>query len=71
MPVPLIAWIAAVALAIVVLAFCGYEVAWKARRLRRDLDRLRQLATELHDVQRQTIDVQQRIGEIVATGTAG
>lgn len=35
--IPVIAWLAALALAVVVLGFCGYEIAWKSRRLAADL----------------------------------
>lgn len=41
--VPIVAWIAAGVLAVIVLSFCGYEVTWKARRLRRDVERLDRL----------------------------
>jgi type VI protein secretion system component VasK len=62
--VPLVAWIAALAIAVVVLAFCGYEVTWKARRLRRDVARLRELSAAVEGVQQQVAHVQQRIAAL-------
>lgn len=44
------AWIAAVLLAAVVLAFCAYELSWKSRRLRADLERLAGLSAQLRSV---------------------
>jgi hypothetical protein len=45
--IAIIAWLAAVVLAAVVLGFCLYELAWKARRLRRDLARVTELGDTL------------------------
>ena len=39
--IPIAAWAGALVFAAVVLAFCLYEVSWKARRLQTDLARLR------------------------------
>lgn len=41
------AWLFAIVLAAVLLGFCGYEVAWKSRRLQRDTARLNRLVGEL------------------------
>jgi hypothetical protein len=38
--IALIAWLAAVVVAVVILGFCVYELGWKARRLRADLQAL-------------------------------
>lgn len=38
--IPIAAWAGALVFAAVVLAFCLYEVSWKARRLQGDLARL-------------------------------
>lgn len=49
--VPVIAWLVAAAFAAVVLAFCTYEVVWKARRLQRDLVRLQTLSERVNRLQ--------------------
>ena len=41
------AWAFAVVFALVTLGFAGYELRWKAERLRRDQARLQALAAEL------------------------
>jgi hypothetical protein len=66
-PVALIAWIAALAFAAVVLAFCSYEVHWKARRLRADLERLRQLGDELRRVQDSVAGAQAQLARLGAS----
>ncbi len=38
--IAVIAWLAAVVVALVILGFCAYELVWKARRLRADLQAL-------------------------------
>lgn len=45
--IPLVAWLIAAAVALVVLGFCAYELVWKARRLQRDLGQLQDLAGQL------------------------
>jgi hypothetical protein len=67
--VPIIAWIAAVALAAVVLSFCGYEVWWKARRFQRDLARLDALRERAELVQSQVADIQARTAQVLRTAT--
>jgi hypothetical protein len=42
-----LAWGIAVLVAVVVLGFCLYEIAWKAKRLRKDLAQLESLAGDL------------------------
>jgi hypothetical protein len=59
--VPVAAWCFAAVVALVVLGFCGYEVAWKARRLQRDVRRLQDVAAQLPDLQRELATAQQRI----------
>ncbi|MEO8889353.1 MAG: hypothetical protein ABI301_08090 [Jatrophihabitantaceae bacterium] len=49
--IAVIAWVVALALAVVVLAFCGYEIGWKARRLRTDLVRLQAVTERLQGLQ--------------------
>jgi hypothetical protein len=67
--VPIIAWIAAVALAAVVLSFCGYEVWWKARRFQRDLARLDALRERAEQVQAEIADVQARTAQALRAAT--
>jgi outer membrane murein-binding lipoprotein Lpp len=45
------AWIGAIAVSAVVLAFCAYELIWKGRRLSTDLERLSALSQKLTVVQ--------------------
>lgn len=59
--VPIVAWIAALVLASIVLAFCSYEVWWKARRLQGDLDRLEALNQRVARLQDDVAVVQRRI----------
>jgi type VI protein secretion system component VasK len=59
--VPLIAWIVALAFAAVVLAFCAFEVIWKARRLRADLAGLQALTDRVHGLQHDIVAVQERL----------
>jgi hypothetical protein len=58
--IPLGAWIGAVAIGVVVLAFCGYEIAWKTRRLQNDLRDLGALAAQLTVLRDQAVAAQQR-----------
>jgi hypothetical protein len=55
------AWCFAAVVALVVLGFCGYEVAWKSRRLQRDLRRLQGVADQLADLQGQLAAARQRV----------
>jgi hypothetical protein len=52
------AWIAAVAIAAVVLGFCAYELIWKGKRLSSDLERLAALSAKLDVVQGEVEAVQ-------------
>ncbi len=67
------AWGAAVLIAAVVLGFAGYEVTWKAARLRRDGERLVARGTQLSDVAGQLQRAQQLIADIdqARRGTQG
>ena len=49
--IPIGAWIGAVVVALVVLGFCAYELAWKSRRLRRDVAGLQSLNAQLAELQ--------------------
>jgi hypothetical protein len=59
--IPLVAWLAAVVVAAVVLGFCGYELRWKARRLRRDLTRLQAVVGQFAQLQGELTDAQRRL----------
>ena len=63
--VPIGAWAAAAAVAIVVLGFCAYELTWKTKRLRGDLRRLQALADDTERLRIKLAATQQRIA---ATG---
>ena len=64
--IALIAWLAALGFAVVVLAFCGYEVVWKARRLQRDLATLQTVTTRLQGVQAELAAAQRRLARAAA-----
>jgi hypothetical protein len=59
--IPIGAWAAAALIALVVLGFCGYEVAWKSKRLRSDMQRLNELATQTQELRAELAATQQRI----------
>ena len=65
--VPLLAWAAALVLALVVLGFCAYEIFWKAHRLRGDLDRLRALEGPARELQVGLAAAQVRLARAVET----
>lgn len=58
--VPLAAWIAAFAVAVLVLGFCAYELRWKTQRLNADVGKLQALGAELVRLQGELAVVQQR-----------
>jgi HAMP domain-containing protein len=62
--IALIAWLAAVVVAIVVLGFCGYELIWKARRVKADLRRLGELGDRVEALQAELMTAQQRATRI-------
>ncbi|HEX3336347.1 MAG TPA: hypothetical protein VHS54_07795 [Jatrophihabitans sp.] len=59
--VPLIAWLAALLVAAVVLGFCGYEIIWKAKRLRGDVQALQGMADQIADLRGQLAAAQERM----------
>lgn len=59
----LLVWIGAVVVAAVVLAFCGYELSWKSRRLRTDLQKLTALSEQLGEMQHEVAAMQRRMNE--------
>jgi hypothetical protein len=59
--IAVVAWIVALVLAVVVFAFCAYEIVWKARRLRADLAKLQGVTDRLHLMQTDLATVQRRL----------
>lgn len=62
--VPVFAWIGVLVADLVVLGFCAYEVAWKARRLQRDLAALTALGERAEQLQAQVAALQQRLARL-------
>jgi hypothetical protein len=58
--IPILAWAVAVAVAVVVLGFCAYEIIWKANRLRRDVATLQVAADQLTELRDGLAAVQER-----------
>lgn len=58
--IPIGAWLAALVVAVVVFGYCAYELAWKTRRLRRDLAQLQTLNGQLGELYTSLADVQRR-----------
>ena len=56
-------WLGAVAVAAVVLGFCGYELSWKGSRLRRDLARLSEQSARLVALQHEIGRVRRRVAD--------
>jgi hypothetical protein len=56
-----VAWGAAAVVAVVILGYCAYEIAWKARRLRRDLGQLQAQAAQLRELRTRVADARQRL----------
>lgn len=50
MLIPVVAWAAAAAVAVVVLGFCAYEIIWKTNRLRRDVAKLQYATDQLTEL---------------------
>jgi hypothetical protein len=59
--IAVIAWIAAAVLALAVLGYCAFELIWRARRLRGDLDRLAELAARAAGMRDELADAQRRL----------
>lgn len=59
--IPIAAWGAAVAVALVVLGFCAYEISWKAKRLKHDVADLTEVAEQLHHLRGRLAEAQQRL----------
>ncbi len=59
--IPVLAWAIGLAVALVVLGFAGYELRWKADRLRGDLQRLLALRQPMRDLQAEVAAVQERL----------
>lgn len=61
-------WTGALVLAVLALGFCVYELTWKSRRLRTDLDRLAGLSETLTAMQADVEDVQRRLADSTRAG---
>jgi hypothetical protein len=59
--IPIAAWCAAALVAVVVLGFCAYEIAWKTRRLYRDMQKMDGLSAQLAALRGELAEAQQRI----------
>ncbi|MGI8679340.1 MAG: hypothetical protein ACR2LX_11760 [Jatrophihabitans sp.] len=59
--IPIVAWIVAAVVALVVLGFCTYEITWKAKRLRADLRQLTAVTDQLPGLRGQLAEMQQRL----------
>ena len=59
--VPVAAWGAAVLIVVVVLGFCAYEISWKAKRLRTDLQALQGTVDQLSRLQGRVAEVSDRV----------
>jgi len=59
--IPLFAWIGAVVIAAVVLGFCAYELFWKMRRLRNDMQALQGVGIDLAQLQDHVAAAAQRL----------
>lgn len=57
-------WIGAVALSALVLGFCAYELSWKGKRLKSDLDRLSTLTGPLNALQADLQTAQRRAADV-------
>jgi hypothetical protein len=68
--IPIGAWVLAALVTIVVLGYCGYELAWKAKRLRSDLGDVQADAAQLDGLRARLTAAQQRIGPTVGGATA-
>jgi hypothetical protein len=64
--IPIGAWIFAALLMVVILGYCGYEISWKANRLRGDLARAQDDAERLEGLGAHLIEAQQRLGRPAA-----
>jgi hypothetical protein len=63
--IPIVAWIAAAVVALVVLGYCAWDLIGKARRLSRDLTRLQGLNDQAQDLRTRLAESQERLA---ATG---
>jgi hypothetical protein len=59
--IPIAAWCAAALIAVVVLGFCAYEIAWKTKRLYRDMQRMDGLSAQLAGIQDELARARQRL----------
>lgn len=61
-------WIGVGVFAVLVIAFCLYEISWKARRMTTDLQRLTGLSEQLSALRAHVASARQRLSEARASG---
>lgn len=61
-------WIGVGVFAVLVIAFCLYEISWKARRMTTDLQRLTGLSEQLSALRAHVESARQRLSEARASG---
>jgi outer membrane murein-binding lipoprotein Lpp len=59
--IALIALLGAVVIAAVVLGYCAYEIAWRTRRLKRDVQQLQELVDGFAQLRSHLSAAQQRL----------
>ncbi|MDP9116710.1 MAG: hypothetical protein M3O28_05530 [Actinomycetota bacterium] len=64
--IPVAAWALAVLLAVVVLGFATYEIAWKSGRLRADVASLLTLRAAVEDVRHDLDTMSRRLADLGA-----
>jgi hypothetical protein len=64
--IPVVAWIAAFVLAVVVLGSCAYELHWKTRRLHTELRRVQESTDELTRIQARAAVLAQDVARLRA-----
>jgi len=61
--IPVLVWIGAVVVALLVLGYCAYEITGKSRRLHREMVRLQTVSERVHRLQADVSAVRQRVAE--------
>jgi outer membrane murein-binding lipoprotein Lpp len=61
--IPVLVWIGAVVVALLVLGYCAYEITGKSRRLNREMVRLQTVSERVHRLQADVSAVRQRVAE--------
>ena len=69
--IPIAAWLAAFVVAAVMLGYCGYEIAWKTRRLRADLGALQSVQEQLAAIALRLAQARERLTAAQALASSG